>query len=171
MTEQAYPLITFYKGWETYQQSLVKIITPLSLEQLALPTAPHHWSIEMLLNHMVAARVLWFQQWMGEGDPDLARWDDDEQSMHQAAELVARLEATWHMVADALASWTPADLGHLFPTPTFVREEERKDFPPRTRRWIVWHVLEHEIHHGGELSLALGEYGLQGIYDIDSHEA
>jgi len=32
-----------------------------------------------------------------------------------------------------------------------------------TREWIVWHVLEHEIHHGGELSLALGGYGLQGI--------
>lgn len=27
-----------------------------------------------------------------------------------------------------------------------------------------WHGLEHEIHHGGELSLALGQHDLPGIY-------
>jgi hypothetical protein len=36
MTEQASPLITFYKhGWEHYQQGLVKTIASLSSEQLA----------------------------------------------------------------------------------------------------------------------------------------
>ena len=33
-----------------------------------------------------------------------------------------------------------------------------------SRQRVIWHVLEHEIHHGGELSLALGGYGLEGIY-------
>jgi uncharacterized damage-inducible protein DinB len=28
---------------------------------------------------------------------------------------------------------------------------------------IFWHVLEHEIHHRGELSLALGMLGRQGL--------
>lgn len=28
--------------------------------------------------------------------------------------------------------------------------------------WIIWHVLEHEIHHRGELSLALGILGREG---------
>jgi uncharacterized damage-inducible protein DinB len=29
--------------------------------------------------------------------------------------------------------------------------------------WIIWHVLEHEIHHRGELSLALGLLGCGGL--------
>jgi len=29
--------------------------------------------------------------------------------------------------------------------------------------WIVWHVLEHEIHHRGELSLILGLLGREGL--------
>jgi uncharacterized damage-inducible protein DinB len=29
--------------------------------------------------------------------------------------------------------------------------------------WIVWHVLEHEIHHRGELSLILGMLGREGL--------
>jgi uncharacterized damage-inducible protein DinB len=29
--------------------------------------------------------------------------------------------------------------------------------------WVVWHVLEHEIHHRGELSLILGLLGREGL--------
>lgn len=29
--------------------------------------------------------------------------------------------------------------------------------------WILWHVLEHEIHHRGELSLVLGTLGREGL--------
>jgi uncharacterized damage-inducible protein DinB len=165
MTEQLPPLITFYQGWENYQQSLVEITESLSSEQLALPVAPHYRrSIGELLGHMIGARVFWFHVWMGEGDPALAHLDEDEQSESDAASLVATLEATWSMIAGALARWTSADLGEIFPTPASLSEEERQFFPPRTRQWIIWHTLEHEIYHGGELSLVLGSYGLEGIY-------
>jgi uncharacterized damage-inducible protein DinB len=162
--------MTFYSGWATYQQSLVEMIAPLSSEQLALSAASHQWTIGMLAQHLVANRVWWFQVWMGEGSPDLApiaHWDpadDVEQPPLSAAELVAGLESTWRMIADALARWTPADLERVFAPPAALKEEERAFFPPRTLKWILWHVLEHEIHHGGELSLALGGYGLPGVY-------
>ena len=29
--------------------------------------------------------------------------------------------------------------------------------------WIFWHVLEHEIHHRGELSLIVGIIGREGL--------
>jgi len=32
-----------------------------------------------------------------------------------------------------------------------------------TLGWIIWHVLEHEIHHRGELSLILGLLGREGL--------
>lgn len=170
MTEQLFPLITFYKGWETYQRNLIEIIEPLSSEQLALPAASHHWTIGMLTRHIAANRVWWFQGWMGVGSPELApiaHWDPAEgqgQSMPDAAELVVGLKATWRMIAEALACWTAADLAQVFSPPADLEEELRARFSPTSRQWIIWHVLEHEIHHGGELSLALGSYGLTGIY-------
>lgn len=72
MTEQTLPLITFYKGWKTYQQGLIEVIAPLSPKQLAVPAASHQWTIGMLTQHIVGNRVRWFQVWMGEGSPDLA---------------------------------------------------------------------------------------------------
>jgi uncharacterized damage-inducible protein DinB len=130
-------------------------------------------SIGQLLSHMIDARVSWFHGWMGEGDSDLAaHWHEkrsrDEPVVPEAAELVAMFEKTWHIIAEALDRWTSADLEQLISPPAFhqawLRSQGLEEEPPHTRQWIVFHVLEHEIHHGGELSLALGTYGLEDFY-------
>lgn len=172
MTEQASPLVTFYKqGWENYQHALIKTIASLSSEQLGLPVAAHYRSIGELLDHMIGARFNWFHLWMGEGAPDLD-WDDDEDNdepaVYKAASLVAMFEKSWLVISSALDRWTSADLEQLFSPPashqTWLRNQGLEEEPPHPRQWIVWHVLEHEIHHGGELSLALGTYGLEDFY-------
>ncbi|HEU5367764.1 MAG TPA: DinB family protein [Ktedonobacterales bacterium] len=173
MTEQVSPLATFYKpGWEHYQHALIQTIAPLSSEQLALSLGPHQRSIGDLLEHMIGARFNWFHLWMGEGDPNLD-WDDgedeDEPTAHQAAWFVALFEKSWRVISSALDRWTPADLEQLFVAPAshqaWLRNQGLEEESPHTRQWIVWHVIEHEVHHGGELSLALGTYGVNGFYD------
>jgi uncharacterized damage-inducible protein DinB len=124
----------------------------------------------MLAQHIIANRVWWFHIWMGQGSPELApiaNWDPQATSsppVHDAAELVAALESTWQMIANALARWTSADLEAILPQPAALSTEERAIFVDLTRQWIIWHVLEHEILHSGELSLALGMYNLTTIY-------
>lgn len=170
MTSDALPLTAFYGGWETYQLMLSEMIAPLSPEQLALPASAHHMAIGLIAQHIVANRVWWFQVWMGEGGPELApiaHWDPAdpvEQAPLDAPALVAGLDSTWRLIADALAHWTPADLDTIFSPPAQMQEDEARAVGERTRRWIVWHTLEHEIHHGGELSLAIGALGLDRIY-------
>src|SRR6266852_8207167 len=172
MTEQVSPLATLYKpGWEHYQQAVILTIAPLSSEQLALSVEPQQRSIGELLEHMIGARFNWFHLWMGEGDPT-RDWNDDqatsEPTVQEAAALVAMFEKSWHVIASALDRWTSADLEQLFLPPAshqaWLRKQGLVEAPPQTRQWIVWHVLEHEIHHGGELSLALGTHGLESFY-------
>ncbi|GHO78522.1 hypothetical protein KSD_62930 [Ktedonobacter sp. SOSP1-85] len=173
MTEQASPLVTFYQqGWENYQQALIATIASLSSEQLALPIAPHYLSIGELLAHMIDARVSWFSRWLGEENADMAHWHEvrsrNEQAVYEAAELVAIFEKTWHVMSSAMTRWTSADLEQLISPPAshqaWLQNQGLEEEPEHTRQWIVWHVLEHEIHHGGELSLALGTYGLASFY-------
>jgi uncharacterized damage-inducible protein DinB len=88
--------------------------------------------------------------------------------VHEAAELVTMFEKTWHVISSALDRWTSADLEQLISPPAshqaWLQNQGLEEEPPHTRQWIVWHVLEHEIHHGGELSLALGTYDLADFY-------
>ncbi|HEU5230563.1 MAG TPA: DinB family protein [Ktedonobacteraceae bacterium] len=160
MTEQHLSLSPFYKGWDVYQQCLVKAITPLTAEQLELRPAPDLWSISMLARHIVATRVWWFHMWLGVGSSNLepmAEWDEEGQPSRSASEIVAGLEATWEMIQNALAHWTPDDLEQVFHNPLHA------DRPSRSRQWIIWHLLEHDLHHGGEISLSLGIHGLGGF--------
>jgi uncharacterized damage-inducible protein DinB len=147
-------LAPFYEGWSTYQQHVVTSVAPLSVEQLALRSAPTLRSIGNLAAHIIAGRVSWFHVNMGEGDPGirpLIAWDDVDPVQQSAAELVQGLEATWKLVHDCLVRWTPADLDQTFPS---------RNYGIQSRQWIIWHVLEHDLHHGGELFLTCGMHGL-----------
>jgi len=159
MSQDSSTLTAFYSGWERYQCLLVDALSPLSDEQLALSAAPDLWPIWQLAAHIIAARVWWFHRVLGEGSADLAplqEWDDDGQPLRNAGELVSGLEATWRLIAARLALWTPADLDTTFSRP---RPHPRAN-EVLTRRWILWHIVEHDLHHGGELSLTLGIHGL-----------
>jgi uncharacterized damage-inducible protein DinB len=55
-----------------------------------------------------------------------------------------------------------ADLEATFRQPSTSPLPDRRTALP-SRQWIIWHVLEHDIHHGGELSFLLGMYGVPAI--------
>jgi uncharacterized damage-inducible protein DinB len=161
------PLTAVYAGWDAFQTDLLAAVAPLSAEQWALPVAPTHWSIERLVQHIVADRAWWFHLWMGEGGSevaDIVRWEEDGQPQRSATELVSGLEATWDVVKGTLARRTVADLAGSFDPPAALPEAEREFWGQRTRQWIIWHVLRHDIHHGGELAVGMGGYDLPTIW-------
>jgi uncharacterized damage-inducible protein DinB len=155
--DHSLPLATFYRGWDRFQNLLTTGVAPLSAEQLELRAAPSQRSAWVLAAHIIAARVYWFHRVLGEGDETLAHmqtWDDDGQPQRSAAELELGLDRTWELIADCLQRWTAKDLEQQF---TRAGREGDETF---TRQWIIWHVLEHDLAHGGELFLTLGIHGL-----------
>jgi uncharacterized damage-inducible protein DinB len=157
-------VLDFYSGWEQHNSLLVKALSPLDDQQLARSAAEGLWPIRMLACHIVATRAWWFNEWMGEGDDDLARmvaYDEDEGSRtRDAREICHALESSWAQVRSCLQRWTEADLTVEFQRP---QRNARQGRPWRSRRFIVWHVAEHDVHHGGEISLTLGVHGLTGL--------
>ncbi len=160
MTKNQTSLAPFYKGWDVYQEQLVKAIAPLTAEQLVLRAEPHLRSVGMIAAHIIGARVRWWNHLMREGSVDvhtLGTWDRPEAPVRSAAELVEGLKESWQLIQNSLARWTLADLDHVFEG-TYSGEEYSL-----TRQWIIWHVIEHDLHHGGEISLTLGAHGLMGM--------
>jgi uncharacterized damage-inducible protein DinB len=159
MAEDTSTLSVFYQGWHDYQQLLIKALAPLSSEQLALRVAPRLRTISDIVLHIIGARARWFHDLMEVGDEDFAqlgRWDSKGAPTRDAAELVDGLETTWRVMQETLANWTPEDL--LFSYPGEPGEGEPETF---TRQWVIWHLIEHDLHHGGEVSLTLGIHGLE----------
>ncbi|HEX3050950.1 MAG TPA: DinB family protein [Aggregatilineaceae bacterium] len=161
MAEQPISLLPYYQGWDTYQALLIKAVEPLSPDQLSLRAAPHLRSIGENAAHIVGTRAGWlyFQLEMGgESMVSLAKWNMPDQPARSAAELVNGLEATWHVIQDTLSHWTFADLSGI------VHDTDENGVEQiYTRQWVIWHLIEHDLHHGGELSFTLGMYGLMGI--------
>ena len=150
-------LATFYSAWHTYQDHLIAALAPLNAEQLALRAAPQLRSIGEIATHMIGARARWIHLALGEGDEafgELAMWDRPEMPVRSAAELVKELEATWLVMQSLLGRWTPEDMAQVFER---TRGGQTRRF---TRAWVVWHLIEHDLHHGGEISLSLGMHGL-----------
>ena len=163
----------FYAGWETHQRRLLAAIADLSQEQLALRPAPDQMAIWQLASHMAGSRAYWLHDALGEGDqgirdmfrvasttvPDLslenAGWEDDEKHPRTAIEIVDAFHLTWGMIEECLERWTADDITARIP--------QRGAGRFTTRGWVIWHLMEHEAHHGGAISLVLGTNGLPGL--------
>ena len=82
------------------------------------------------------------------------------QTFSHAPTICAALTKSWADVRACLERWTAEDLEVKFQRPRPNAAGER---PWRDRRYITWHVAEHDVHHGGEISLTLGMHGRPGL--------
>jgi uncharacterized damage-inducible protein DinB len=180
MTEDTFTLTTFFTSWQAYQDHLKDALAPLTAEQLALRAAPGLRSIGENALHIVGCRMFWFTEFLGEdggeevkayaswnevalGAP-YANWNEVALALGApvptAAELAQGLDQTWHLMADRLARWSPAEMHRTFP-------DDGDGTPVElSRAWVVWHVLEHDLHHGGEVSLTLGMHGIPAEFAV-----
>lgn len=151
-----------YQGWETYHERLIEAISPLTAEQLSYRTAGSLRSISDICRHIIGARARWLHMILGLGDETLAtlgRWDDKDMPERSAAELADGLRASFAVLWDALGAWSIADLAYTMPNP----DQEPGEPAMFTRQWVLWHLIEHDLHHSGEVSLILGSNGLPGV--------
>ncbi len=172
-------LSSVYEGWDGHQLALMRAITDLTPEQIAYRPAPHLRSAGEIISHIALGRVDWFHRMGAPGSGELARqivpsegekadtervanlhrWMDAIDQQQAAittnpAELLRWLEASWQMIEKTLATWTVADLAQTF------RHVYAGKVYAVSRQWVIWRIMSHDVHHGGELALLLG---LQGI--------
>lgn len=142
-------------GWKEYQEQLIVTLRTLTPEQLAIRAGSDLRPVGEIAAHIVEGRVSWLFGVLKEGDAEiasLAEWEAG--TTRSVAEYTRALEATWKLVEDVLARWTPEELAESIILPWIGPKY------PITRAWVIWHILEHDLHHGGEISHSLGSHGL-----------
>lgn len=148
-----------YDGWHTYQRLLVQAIAPLEEDQLELRAAPHLRSVREIALHVIGARARWFFGMDETEDPfkPYTGWDRPGAPSRSAQELVEGLEETWRGMHEAIGRWTGEEWRQTWPG------EDDSEPEVLTRQWIIWHLIEHDVHHGGEISLTLGAHGIEAL--------
>jgi uncharacterized damage-inducible protein DinB len=150
------PGITYiYDGWRESQEMLVRWLAPLPSEAWALATAPGQWSVAGIVAHIVLVRAGWMRFTLGVDDARLAtvaQWQEADPPA--AADLLQGLASTWDVMAESILQYSPAQM---------AEQVEDSDSQGNTwmlsRGWVVWHLLEHDLLHAGEVSAILGMHG------------
>jgi len=162
MTEASFTLTTIFDSWKQYQEHIASAIAPLTAEQMTLRAAPGTRSIGELAMHIAGCRAGWFTYVLGEGDDiptgvqikAMAEWDEANAHEHTPAQYVKALGTTWQFMMDRVARWSADDMKTTF------EDDEDGVKVQLSRAFILYHLMEHDLHHGGELSLTLGMHGL-----------
>ncbi|HRW10294.1 MAG TPA: DinB family protein [Caldilineaceae bacterium] len=156
--QTAATLTVIYENWRGYNEKLRNCVAPLTDEQLTLQPAAHMWPLGQILQHIISVRAGWFSGTLQENDATMneymTAWGQRESPARSGAELARALEETSAFIEGCLQRWSPDDCAKTFP------DEWDGQVYQVSRSWVIYHVLEHDLHHGGEVSLLLGMNGL-----------
>ena len=140
-----------FSHWAEVRDGLLQALDKLADEQLDFVPVEGLWSLGRVACHIAGAEDGWFRYVIAR---ELNGWPPYTTKDYPTVEAVKTLLTEAHARTQAyLATLDIADLDQTIETPWGEQV---------TLGWIIWHVLEHEIHHRGEIFLMLGLMGLEG---------
>jgi len=143
----------FFEHWEQVRADLHATLRKFKPEELTFRPFPGSWPVGTIMLHIAETEDYWLHELVtgeledGSANYPLARYptlEDIEGVLRRARQRTVAL----------LARLTEEDLQRVYTTAS------GKNF---SLYWILWHVLEHETHHRGELSLTHGLLGREGL--------
>jgi uncharacterized damage-inducible protein DinB len=138
--------------WRAISRDFLSLLDRLADDQLDFVPREGLWSLGTVVRHVAEAEDGWFRHVVLH---ELPHWPEYAAGDHATvASLKALLTDVHARTERYLASLDAADLDRRIVAPW---GEEM------TLRWIVWHVLEHEVHHRAEISLMFGLMGMEGL--------
>jgi uncharacterized damage-inducible protein DinB len=138
------------RHWRAVRRGLFSALDQLADEQLAFVPREGMWSLGTVARHIANTEEGWFRY---VATRELDEWPPFVEEAPATVESIKNLLAEVHDRTETyLGTVDEADLDGTIAAPWGET---------LTLRWILWHVLEHEIHHRGEIYLMLGLMGME----------
>jgi len=141
--------------WPAVREDLLLTLESFEDSDLIFVPVKHGWTVGRIMLHIGSAANYWLHS--GILSP-VNVYQKGESTLEKYPTLDAirdYLGAEHKRTIELLENFDDADWEKDFQYPI------GETYKPS---WIFWHVLEHEIHHRGELSLILGLLGREGLY-------
>ena len=137
--------------WQAVRKGLVQALDKLTDEQLMFTPREGLWPIGTVASHIAETDELWLRYFIHGKYPD--SWDGWDVAHYHTISAVKDLLAETHQRTEQwLDTLSNDDLD---------REVALPWGSVISLGWCIWHVLEHEIHHRGEIYLMLGLLGME----------
>ena len=145
-------LNNFFVHWEKIHKDTLVVVDGFSDDELTHIPYDGGWSVGEIALHIANAEDGWFGT--------IAMKTSEKWPDHHTTENYPNKKAIISLFSDThkktmafLENLTLYDLETIY----------HSDWGKFSLGFIIWHVIEHEIHHRGELSLVLGTLGREGL--------
>ncbi len=142
-----------FEHWQQIRADLLSTIDKFGDDELAYVPFEGAWPVGRIMLHIADAEDGWFRHVVTR---ELKEWPTEYRlTNYPTTEAIKAALTEVHTRTEAyLETLEPADLRRIVEVPWDGS---------LSLQWIIWHVVEHEIHHRGELSLILGLLGREGL--------
>jgi uncharacterized damage-inducible protein DinB len=141
-----------FKHWEQVRQQLYETIDKFQESELTYQPFSTSWTVGQIMLHIAEVEELWIGSIvLKEATPSL---EYELADYPTKAKIKRVLKKSHQHTEKLLAGLEEVDLQKKYHT---------ENDAILSLYWILWHVVEHEIHHRGELSLILGLLGREGL--------
>ncbi|MGD9092280.1 MAG: DinB family protein [Anaerolineales bacterium] len=142
-----------FSHWAQVRADLLSTLDEFEDEELCYVPFKGSWSVGEIALHIANSEKGWFQYVLKQ---EMDEWPDEfSLEDYPSVTAIKALLTEVHAQTDDYLDTLEADAAK--------RVVETPWGTTITLSWVVWHVIEHEIHHRGELSLMLGMLGRVGL--------
>jgi uncharacterized damage-inducible protein DinB len=142
--------LELFDHWRQVRTGLLQALDMIRDEQLRFVPREGLWSLGTVARHIANAEDGWFRY---VATRELDGWPPlDEEQTPTVTAVKGLLTEVHDRTESFLSSVDTSDVDRVVEAPWGARF---------SLRWIIWHVLEHEIHHRGEIYLILGLMGME----------
>jgi len=142
-----------FSHWEQVRTDLISTINSFQEDELNFVPFDESWPAGRIMLHIADAEDGWLRYVIKK---EIDGWPDQYtlQNYPDKESILQALKEVHHRTQNYLTDLVVTDLSRMIKTPW---DKEISLY------WIIWHIIEHEIHHRGELSLILGMLGREGL--------
>jgi uncharacterized damage-inducible protein DinB len=140
-----------FAHWEEVRAGLLATIDRFEEHELAFVALPGGWPAGEVMLHIAEVEDIWLHSVVRGELGEIGYWLRDYHTKAAIRDVLARARERTQRFLDSV---TLTDLDNRY---------TGRDGAAYPLRWIIWHVLEHEVHHRGELSMTLGLLGREGL--------
>jgi len=137
-------LYELYPHWETRTNRILESLESRTPYELDFQFRPNMRSLGNLYRHIIAAEIYWMEDVVAQRGKMFSELDEKE--FYNSKTILDKWQSVRNRSQEIVKPYSLSDLKKTFLTP-------RKK--PVELSYILWHVVEHEIHHSGQISAML----------------